>query len=93
MKAQGCRHDEQNLKLDALQKSQRRKRTNSPPRRHHATSSPPRQEAIKQRCPDLERVDQSARKRERTPPLREGKLSQGKRINATKSVNLIGMFI
>ncbi|PNX66431.1 hypothetical protein L195_g055090, partial [Trifolium pratense] len=79
VQAQGRRLDEQNERLAALERSRRRRKTNSPPRRHHATPSPPRQAAVKHRRPDLERVELTPRKRERTPPHREGRLSPGKK--------------
>ncbi|PNX54983.1 hypothetical protein L195_g048606, partial [Trifolium pratense] len=79
MQAQGRRLDEQSERIAALEKSRRRRKTNSPPRRQHATLSPPRQAAVKHRRPDLERVEPPPRKRERTPPIREPRLSPGKK--------------
>ncbi|CAJ2646924.1 unnamed protein product [Trifolium pratense] len=79
MQAQGRRLDEQSERITALEKSRRRRKTNSPPRRQHATLSPPRQAAVKHRRPDLERVEPPPRKRERTPPIREPRLSPSKK--------------
>ncbi|CAJ2654489.1 unnamed protein product [Trifolium pratense] len=79
MQAQGRRLDEQSERIAALERSRRRRNTNSPPRRHQATPSPPRPAAVKHRRPDLERVEVTPRKRDRTPPHREGRLSPGKK--------------
>ncbi|CAJ2627752.1 unnamed protein product [Trifolium pratense] len=79
MQAQNRRLDEQSERIAALEKSRRRRKTNSPPRRHQATPSPPRPAAVKHRRPDLERVEVTPRKRDRTPPHREGRLSPGKK--------------
>ncbi|CAJ2662458.1 unnamed protein product [Trifolium pratense] len=79
MQAQGRRLDEQSERIAALERSRRRRKTNSPPRRHQATPSPPRPAAVKHRRPDLERVEVTPRKRDRTPPHREGRLSPGKK--------------
>ncbi|CAJ2673582.1 unnamed protein product [Trifolium pratense] len=79
MQAQNRRLDEQSERIAALEKSRRRRKTNSPPRRHQATPSPPRPAVVKHRRPDLERVEVTPRKRDRTPPHREGRLSPGKK--------------
>ncbi|MCI42905.1 hypothetical protein A2U01_0064142, partial [Trifolium medium] len=51
LQSQSRRIDEQNLRLDALERNQRPQRNNSPQRRHHRSRSPPRQETVKQRRP------------------------------------------
>ncbi|MCH84789.1 hypothetical protein A2U01_0005625 [Trifolium medium] len=82
LQSQSCRLDEQNLRLEALERSQRPQRNNSPPQRRHASQSPPRQETVKQRPPALERIEQPNKKRDRTPPLREGRASSSKKGKA-----------
>ncbi|PNX69370.1 hypothetical protein L195_g064400, partial [Trifolium pratense] len=47
MQAQGRRLDEQNERIAALERGRRRRKTNSPPRRHQADPSPPRPAAVK----------------------------------------------
>ncbi|CAJ2677241.1 unnamed protein product [Trifolium pratense] len=79
MQAQNRRLDEQSERIAALEKGRRRRKTNSPPRRHQATPSPPRPAVVKHRRPDLERVEVTPRKKDRTPPHREGRLSPGKK--------------
>ncbi|CAJ2638239.1 unnamed protein product [Trifolium pratense] len=79
MQAQGRRLDEQSERIAAMERIRHRRKTNSPPRRHQATPSPPRPAAVKHRRPDLERVEVTPRKRDRTPPHREGRLSPGKK--------------
>ncbi|MCI56653.1 hypothetical protein A2U01_0077904, partial [Trifolium medium] len=64
LQSQSRRLDEQNLRLDALERNQRSQRNNSPPRRHHRSGSPPRQETVKQRRPALERIEQPSKKRD-----------------------------
>ncbi|MCH82066.1 hypothetical protein A2U01_0002862 [Trifolium medium] len=63
---------QQGPRLDAVERNQRPQRNNSPPRRHHRSGMPPRQENVSQRRPPLERPPQPSKKRDRTPPPREG---------------------
>ncbi|MCI38265.1 hypothetical protein A2U01_0059493, partial [Trifolium medium] len=90
LQRQNQRLDAQNLKLDALERNQRPRRSNSrsSPRRHHMSATPPpRHDNSHQKCPALERLQQSPqenKKRDRTPP-REDRVSpttkKGNRLN------------
>ncbi|CAJ2631771.1 unnamed protein product [Trifolium pratense] len=72
LQGQNRRMDEQNLRLDRLERNQRLSRNNSPPRRTHTSQSPPRQEIVRQRRPALERIEQPGKKRDHVSPPREG---------------------
>ncbi|CAJ2665934.1 unnamed protein product [Trifolium pratense] len=72
LQGQNRRMDEQNLRLDRLERNQRFSRNNSPPRRTPTSQSPPRQETVKQRRPALERIEQPGKKRDHVSPPREG---------------------
>ncbi|CAJ2655614.1 unnamed protein product [Trifolium pratense] len=72
LQGQNRRMDEQNLRLDRLERNQRLSRNNSPPRRTPTSQSPPRQETVRQRRPALERIEQPGRKRDHVSPPREG---------------------
>ncbi|MCI44954.1 hypothetical protein A2U01_0066193, partial [Trifolium medium] len=61
LQSQSRRLDEQNLRLDALERNQRPQRNNSPLRRYHRSRSPSRQETVKQRRPALERIEQPSK--------------------------------
>ncbi|MCI30361.1 hypothetical protein A2U01_0051570, partial [Trifolium medium] len=67
----------QNLRIEALERNQRHPRTNSrsPTRRHHRSATPPPRNTNNQRRPPLERLQQPTRKRDRTPPPREDRIS------------------
>ncbi|CAJ2667150.1 unnamed protein product [Trifolium pratense] len=72
LQGQNRRMDEQNLRLDRLERNQRFSRNNSPPRRTPTSQSPPRQEIVIQRRPALERIEQPGKKRDHVSPPREG---------------------
>ncbi|CAJ2654250.1 unnamed protein product [Trifolium pratense] len=72
LQGQNRRMDEQNARLDRLERKQRFSRNNSPPRRTPASQSPPRQEVVRQRRPALERIEQPSKKRDHVSPPREG---------------------
>ncbi|CAJ2674993.1 unnamed protein product [Trifolium pratense] len=72
LQGQNRRMDEQNLRLDRLERNQRLSRNNSPPRRTPTSQSPPRQETVRQRRPALERIEQPGKKRDHVSPPREG---------------------
>ncbi|CAJ2675664.1 unnamed protein product [Trifolium pratense] len=72
LQGQNRRMDEQNMRLDRLERNQRFSRNNSPPRRTPTSPSPPRQETVRQRRPALERIEQPGRKRDHVSPPREG---------------------
>ncbi|MCI84100.1 hypothetical protein A2U01_0105376, partial [Trifolium medium] len=56
LQGQNRRMDEQNMRLDRLERNQRLSRNNSLPRRTPTSQSPPRQETVRQRRPALERI-------------------------------------
>ncbi|CAJ2632149.1 unnamed protein product [Trifolium pratense] len=72
LQGQNRRMDEQNMRLDRLERNQRLSRNNSPPRRTPTSLSPPRQETVRQRRPALERIEQPGKKRDHVSPPREG---------------------
>ncbi|CAJ2652269.1 unnamed protein product [Trifolium pratense] len=87
LQGQNRRMDEQNARLDRLERKQRFSRNNSPPRRTPASQSPPRQEVVRQRRPALERIEQPSKKRDHVSPPREGISSpivkKGKTVDRT----------
>ncbi|CAJ2667015.1 unnamed protein product [Trifolium pratense] len=87
LQGQNRRMDEQNLRLDRLERNQRFSRNNSPPRRTPTSQSPPRQETVKQRRPALERIEQPGKKRDHVSPPREGisspNVKKGKIVDRT----------
>ncbi|CAJ2653396.1 unnamed protein product [Trifolium pratense] len=87
LQGQNRRMDEQNMRLDRLERNQRFSRNNSPPRRAPTSPSPPRQETVRQRRPALERIEQPGRKRDHVSPPREGisspNLKKGKIVDRT----------
>ncbi|CAJ2647353.1 unnamed protein product [Trifolium pratense] len=87
LQGQNRRLDEQNARLDRLERKQRFSRNNSPPRRTPASQSPPRQEVVRQRRPALERIEQPSKKRDHVSPPREGISSpivkKGKTVDRT----------
>ncbi|CAJ2669315.1 unnamed protein product [Trifolium pratense] len=87
LQGQNRRLDEQNARLDRLERKQRFYRNNSPPRRTPASQSPPRQEVVRQRRPALERIEQPSKKRDHVSPPREGISSpivkKGKTVDRT----------
>ncbi|CAJ2651997.1 unnamed protein product [Trifolium pratense] len=87
LQGQNRRMDEQNLRLDRLERNQRFSRNNSPPRRTPTSPSPPRQETVRQRRPALERIEQPGRKRDHVSPPREGisspNVKKGKIVDRT----------
>ncbi|CAJ2674684.1 unnamed protein product [Trifolium pratense] len=87
LQGQNRRLDEQNTRLDRLERNQRFSRNNSPPRRTPVSQSPPRQEVVKQRRPALERIEQPNKKRDHVSPPREGVSSpvskKGKTVDRT----------
>ncbi|CAJ2636298.1 unnamed protein product [Trifolium pratense] len=87
LQGQNRRMDEQNLRLDRLEKNQRLSRNNSPPRRITTSPSPPRQETVRQRRPALERIEQPGKKRDHVSPPREGisspNVKKGKIVDRT----------
>ncbi|PNX69561.1 hypothetical protein L195_g056784, partial [Trifolium pratense] len=72
LQGQNRRMDEQNKRLERLERNQHNSRKSSPPRRPPASQSPPRQELVKQRRPALERIEQPSKKRDYVSPPREG---------------------
>ncbi|CAJ2676946.1 unnamed protein product [Trifolium pratense] len=87
LQGQNRRMDEQNMRLDRLERNQRFSRNNSPPRRAPTSPSPPRQETVRQRRPALERIEQPGRKRDHVSPPREGisspNMKKGKIVDRT----------
>ncbi|CAJ2656849.1 unnamed protein product [Trifolium pratense] len=87
LQGQNRRMDEQNLRLDRLERNQRLSRNNSPPRRTPTSQSPPRQETGRQRRPALERIEQPGKKRDHVSPPREGisspNVKKGKIVDRT----------
>ncbi|CAJ2673122.1 unnamed protein product [Trifolium pratense] len=87
LQGQNRRMDEQNLRLDRLERNQRFSRNNSPPRRTPTSQSPPRQETVRQRRPALERIEQPGKKRDHVSPPREGisspNVKKGKIVDRT----------
>ncbi|CAJ2645848.1 unnamed protein product [Trifolium pratense] len=87
LQGQNRRMDEQNLRLDRLERNQRLSRNNSPPRRTPTSQSPPRQETVRQRRPALERIEQPGKKRDHVSPPREGisspNVKKGKIVDRT----------
>ncbi|CAJ2663960.1 unnamed protein product [Trifolium pratense] len=87
LQGQNRRMDEQNLRLDRLERNQRLSRNNSPPRRTPTSQSPPRQETVRQRRPALERIEQPGKKRDHVSPPREGisspNMKKGKIVDRT----------
>ncbi|CAJ2652108.1 unnamed protein product [Trifolium pratense] len=87
LQGQNRRMDEQNLRLDRLERNQRFSRNNSPPRRTPTSQSPPRQETVKQRRLALERIEQPGKKRDHVSPPREGisspNVKKGKIVDRT----------
>ncbi|CAJ2659678.1 unnamed protein product [Trifolium pratense] len=87
LQGQNRRMDEQNMRLDRLERNQRLSRNNSPPRRTPTSQSPPRQETVRQRRPALERIEQPGRKRDHVSPPREGisspNVKKGKIVDRT----------
>ncbi|CAJ2673127.1 unnamed protein product [Trifolium pratense] len=87
LQGQNRRMDEQNLRLDRLERNQRFSRNNSPPRRAHTSQSPPRQETVRQRRPALERIEQPGKERDHVSPPREGisspNVKKGKIVDRT----------
>ncbi|CAJ2662241.1 unnamed protein product [Trifolium pratense] len=87
LQGQNRRMDEQNMRLDRLERNQRLSRNNSPPRRTPTSQSPPRQETVRQRRPALERIEQPGKKRDHVSPPREGisspNVKKGKIVDRT----------
>ncbi|CAJ2645078.1 unnamed protein product [Trifolium pratense] len=87
LQGQNRRMDEQNMRLDRLERNQRFSRNNSPPRRAPTSPSPPRQETVRQRRPALERIEQPGKKRDHVSPPREGisspNVKKGKIVDRT----------
>ncbi|CAJ2669084.1 unnamed protein product [Trifolium pratense] len=87
LQGQNRRMDEQNLRLDRLERNQRFSRNNSPPRRIPTSPSPPRQETVRQRRPALERIEQPGKKRDHVSPPRESisspNVKKGKIVDRT----------
>ncbi|CAJ2644644.1 unnamed protein product [Trifolium pratense] len=87
LQGQNRRMDEQNMRLDRLERNQRLSRNNSPPRRTPTSQSPPRQETVRQRRPALERIEQPDKKRDHVSPPREGisspNVKKGKIVDRT----------
>ncbi|CAJ2653881.1 unnamed protein product [Trifolium pratense] len=87
LQGQNRRMDEQNMRLDRLERNQRLSRNNSPPRRTPTSQSPPRQETVRQRRPALERIEQPGKKRDHVSPPREGisspNMKKGKIVDRT----------